>query len=197
MPSPIAHGSLAFLAWPALRGHDPAALPLWRRAALLVLLVGALGAPDLDILIDPLLGNRWFANHGGPTHSLAAGVAFAFLFTAAARILVPAPLLRLWLVGLLAYWSHIVLDACTFGRGVMMLWPFTGERFATPIPLFVGVRHSDWGDWPGHLITLSTESAFAVLVWLIAARTRRRVVRSAPQGPNPAPSHTSLQGALR
>ncbi len=197
MPSPLAHGSLALLAWPPLRGHPPAALPLWRRAALLVLLVGALGAPDLDVLVDPLLGNRWFANHGGPSHSLAAGVAFAFLFAAAARALAPVPLLRLWTVGLLAYWSHVLLDACTSGRGVMMLWPFTSERFATPFPLFVGVRHSDWGDWRAHLITLGTESLFAAFIWFIAARTRRCAPHPSPQAPDPAPPRASLQGALR
>lgn len=192
MPSPLAHCSLAIVAWPSL--HAVGA-PRWRRWALLALLLGALIAPDADILLDPILGRPWFATHGGPMHSLAAGVLFAIVFVLAARVIVPAPATRLAVIGLLAYWSHVLLDACTLGRGVMVLWPLSSERFATPVPLFYGVRHGEWGAWPLHGITLGTEAIFAGAVWL-ASRARPKPDGAGREN-GPLPARSSLKGVMR
>lgn len=192
MPSPLAHCSLAIVAWPSLHA---AAAPRWRRWTLLALLLGALIAPDADILLDPILGRPLFATHGGPMHSLAAGVLFAPVFVLAARLIVTAPALRLAVIGLLAYWSHVLLDACTLGRGVMVLWPLSSERFAMPVPLFFGVRHGDWGAWRLHGITLGTEAIFAGAVWL-AMRVRPRAAGGGREGAAMA-DRSSLKGAMR
>ena len=102
--------------------------------ALSLALVGALAgmAPDLDVFIrsstDPLL---FLEYHRQFTHSLifipigAALCALAFW-----------PFLRrtwsfrtIWLVALLGYGTHGLLDACTT-YGTLLLWPFSQERIA-------------------------------------------------------------------
>jgi hypothetical protein len=56
------------------------------------------------------------------------------------------------------------MDALTADRGVMMFWPLTGERYASPVKIFYGLQ---WGlGWfsPWHLWTLFTESLFVGIV---------------------------------
>jgi len=174
MPSPIAHSAVALIAWPAL--HDASAAPptRWRRLALLGALFFALCAPDLDILIGAATAEDAFADHGGRVHSLLAGAGFAVAFAVGVRLVVDRPWSRLWLIGTLAYWSHLVLDACTRGRGVMLLWPLSTNRFRLPFPLFYGVRHSPWGTWRDYSLMLVTELAFVGLVWVLSRRFRGR-----------------------
>src|SRR5690606_23608702 len=117
MPSPIAHCSLALLGWPALAAARP--FGKGRRLLLLFSLLAALVAPDVDILLDPLLvGRPPFATHGGPMHSLAASVFFGVVFALWGRLLAPLSWGRLFLVGAAAGCSHVLLDAATYGRGV-------------------------------------------------------------------------------
>lgn len=183
MPSPIAHCSLAIAAWPPLRRQMHRIAP-WRRTLFFGVLLFALLAPDLDILIDPLLGRPWFENHGGPGHSLVAGLLFALPFALACRLIVPLPLLTLGLTGLLAFWSHVLLDACTRGRGVALFWPLIPDRVGLPIPLFYGVHHESWSAWGLHAITITTELAFAAAIW-VASRTlrARRAAAHTPEHP--------------
>jgi hypothetical protein len=56
------------------------------------------------------------------------------------------------------------MDALTAERGVMMFWPLTQNRVASPIKLFFGLQ---WGlGWfsPWHLWTIFTESLFVIVV---------------------------------
>jgi len=175
VPSPIAHCSLALALWPPLRRRLGPVAP-WRRGVLMLGLLAALVAPDLDILADPLLGRAWFESHGGALHSLAAGVVFGVVFALACRLIVPLRLRDLWLAGTAAYCSHVVLDACTRGRGVALLWPLWPERIALPVPLFIGVHHGpdELGRWDLHAAMVASELAFAALVWLAVRWMRRR-----------------------
>ena len=97
-------------------------------------IIGALAgmAPDLDVLIqsstDPLLQLEY---HRQFTHSL-----FFIPFGAAICALVFWPFVRhhmsylkVWLVALLGYGTHGLLDACTT-YGTMLLWPFSDARIA-------------------------------------------------------------------
>jgi inner membrane protein len=73
----------------------------------------------------------------------------------------------LWfVVCLISYDLHIIMDIFTDGRGVMMFWPLTEVRFAAPIEIFIGLK---WGEgwfslW--HLWTILTESLFGLAVLL-------------------------------
>jgi inner membrane protein len=133
MPSPVLHTAaglaLYYLDRPASTLHR------WRVASLVVL---AALLPDVDFLVGLLMGqpNRF---HGGFTHSLGAAVAAgAILGMLAAR-----RRLRVGLLCLLAYASHVLLDSLTRdGRpplGVPIFWPLTGAYFN--FPLIAGIRH--------------------------------------------------------
>jgi membrane-bound metal-dependent hydrolase YbcI (DUF457 family) len=174
MPSPIAHCSVALIAWPALRG-EAAALPWWRRGLLLAAVLFTLIAPDIDIALGLWLGSGPFADHGGPTHSLLAAALWGVVFALVCKVVIGgavggrAKLLRFWTIGFAAYASHVVFDVLTHGRGVMMLWPWE-QRLASPVPLFVGVRHSHPDAWGLHAITIVTELLTVALIWWFARR---------------------------
>ena len=173
MPSPLAHCALAFAAWPPVRDSVRPQIAPWRRHLLLLMVLGAFVAPDGDIALNLLIGRSAFETHGAAVHSLAAGVPFAILFALACRVIAPVPFGKMALVGLLAYWSHVLMDACTHGRGVAMFWPLWSERVVLPVPLFVGVEHSNWQAWGHHALTITTEAAFTAAVWFVCARWRR------------------------
>lgn len=97
-------------------------------------IIGALAgmAPDLDVLIqsstDPLLQLEY---HRQFTHSL-----IFIPFGAALCALTFWPFLRrhmsypqVWLIALLGYGTHGLLDACTT-YGTLLLWPFSDARIA-------------------------------------------------------------------
>ena len=97
-------------------------------------IIGALAgmAPDLDVLIqsstDPLLQLEY---HRQFTHSL-----IFIPFGAALCALVFWPFVRkhmsyrrVWLIALIGYGTHGLLDACTT-YGTMLLWPFSDARIA-------------------------------------------------------------------
>ena len=84
------------------------------------------------------------------------------------------------------YEVHVFMDFLTVGRGVMLLWPLTTERFAPPFHLFFGLRWSHGLSSPHHLVTIVTELLFAValyisLRWLLRSRDLRN--RGTSTGP--------------
>lgn len=184
MPSPIAHASVALVLWPVVRDGRQ---PVWRQLCLGgLVLVGVLGA-DLDIAVSAIATGDPFIGHGGAWHSLPAGVVFATVFVLLARYLTDRRALVLWLVGLTAWWSHVLLDAFTPGRGVAMFWPFSDERVSAPLTLFYGVRHSEPLAWHHHLVTVATELPFVCLMLLLGLWINRLMKRSANH-PLPKPA---------
>lgn len=137
--------------------------------ALQAMMLVALLAADVDFALK-LLPDAPLNDHGTVVHSLLAAVVAGLLFAAVGRWLVRLPM-SLWtlaMAGGLAYASHLAMDAMTRGRGIMLLWPFTEQRYSTPVWIFFGAEHSQLLAWRLHLITLSTELVFALLVWLVA-----------------------------
>ncbi|MGP1273475.1 MAG: metal-dependent hydrolase [Phycisphaerales bacterium] len=178
MPSPIAHGSMVMLAQPALGAA-------WRdstttqRVLISLMALFVCGMPDLDIFIGLARTGDAFADHGYQTHSLLiapiVGVGFALLAGAMApRFRKRRVRFRAFCVGTALYALHVVMDYLTHdSRGVGLLWPIVQQRFASPVALFVGVEHSEWWLWREHVLTVTTELAFAGLVWFMARRMRR------------------------
>jgi membrane-bound metal-dependent hydrolase YbcI (DUF457 family) len=166
MPSPFAHSAVGFVLWPLLPRDRVARLQRWKRVALVGGVLVGLNGPDIDIAYGLAMGDA-FAWHAGPTHSLLAGAIFASAFAPLFRAVTGLPCLHLWLIGCAAWWSHVLLDACTGGAGVPLLWPFTGDTFTLPVPLFYGVRHSQPWAFDHHAITLLTELPFAALMFLV------------------------------
>ncbi len=197
MPSPLAHSSLLLAAVPPLRDHFDTLTPA-RRRLLLLWLACALLAPDLDLLLGLLTGHGLRPLHGGPTHSLVLAPVFGLLWACAGRAITRDAwrYRNLALLAAAAYASHIVMDFFTPGRGVGLLWPLplgdqtwlnvNAHRFGSPIPLFVGVEHSNWKDLGHHARTLATELAFATLM-LGIGHVLRRKRPSTPSGATPTP----------
>ncbi len=169
MPSPIAHCALFMLAWPMARK----ALPIIRsrRATLMfaAAVLVSLMAPDLDLLPGFITGQGFAKYHNGPTHSLVFALAIGVLFAVVGRPLCGISAKALFLIGSCGCAAHVILDMFTFGRGVLLLWPFSDERISSPVTLFLGVRHSVNAPWVVHAFAILGEAAFALMIWFIAA----------------------------
>ena len=174
MPSPIAHSSLAFLAWPLVkRTLDPTLSPT-RCTILASLLLLWLNLPDLDIIVGPLAGRPLMYYHNGFSHSFLVALGMALPFAFICCKIAGGNAARHFLIGFLAYSSHVLLDALTWGPGVQALWPITEIRFSSPVPLFLGVRHSVNAPYYWHLLTAANDAVFGVGVFLVIYFARKR-----------------------
>ncbi len=159
MPSPFVHlvAASAFAQQAGRNGE----LRRWRLLATAALFSMF---PDLDAF-PGLFFDDLSAYHNQATHSLLFG-----LVVCIAGAFVLKPILSGWryrrIAILLAacYGTHLLLDWLTFGRGLMLLWPFLHTRYASPIPVFYGVRYSEGLFSFYHGITLISELAFVVFV---------------------------------
>lgn len=164
MPSPLAHTAAGYL----LR-QGTARRPGMRLTAAFVFLSLL---PDLDALPGFILRDL-YTWHNNFSHSLAAGLAAAGLAGGAA-LLLQAPSARFWaLATLLSWWAHLTMDFFTVGRGVMLFWPLSAERLASPVPLFYGLRWSAdlWS--LHHVITAVTEVLFILSLFLLLRHMNR------------------------
>lgn len=143
MATPMGHGLLG-LAVAGLTGRQ-VHKHIWRWYALGIF---AANAPDLDLLVGALFGevNQF---HQGPSHSLAAAVAFGL----AAVLLVrwfDCSRVRIWFAATSMYVTHLLLDYfCFDGRepyGQPLFWPFSERYFIAEQHIFSGIRHGVPGD---------------------------------------------------
>lgn len=184
MPSPLAHGAVALALWPVLRRSMPNASLTQRASVAGMLLLGTLGA-DLDIPLGFVATGEAFEMHGGATHSLFAGAVFGVIFALVCRRLANMRWMSLAVIGASAWWSHVLLDAFTPGRGVAIFWPLVTDRFNAPVAMFYGVRHSDPLAWQHHLLTITTEMPFVIAMCLLGMFISRRLQsRAMNQGTN-------------
>ena len=181
MPSPLAHGAVGIAAaWVAGRMPARPWRDLRRReVAGFCLIVGLSFLPDADVVPGVLSGDLG-RFHNAATNGLAVGLAAAVL-AAGAAVVCRASSARFWFgITLASYWMHILMDAFTPSRGVMLLWPFSAERFSSPLSLFEGLHWSEGPVSMSHLWTLGSELAFAVfLLSLVGAWRLRRARRPA------------------
>jgi membrane-bound metal-dependent hydrolase YbcI (DUF457 family) len=178
MPSPIAHLGVGY----AIYRHYKNKLPqdqrsFWKFPLQLVLVAGLSMLPDLDV-IPAIIFKDMKAYHNNFSHSLLVGIPVAFLI---AGVFHRAYRSNFWLwfvICLVSYDLHIIMDALTAERGVMMFWPLSQTRFASPIKIFYGLQ---WGlGWFSfwHLWTIFTESLFVGIVFIAMNyfdRRRKRV----------------------
>jgi membrane-bound metal-dependent hydrolase YbcI (DUF457 family) len=168
MSSPIAHTAVGYLFWRKARGE----FPLARHAAAFILLSLI---PDFDALPGILSGDL-YRYHNNLSHSLFAGAAAA-LFIGLAAGAARAGKVRTWAgYGLLCYWTHVLMDYLTVGRGVMLFWPLSSERHVSPLTVFYGLHWSE-GLWSSHHIyTVLTESLFVGALFLLLRLSGRTPV---------------------
>jgi inner membrane protein len=166
MPSPVGHsvfGALCCKVAPAAR------VPRWAWYGLGLL---AANAPDLDFLAGILVGdvNRY---HRSASHSITAAVVFGvacwLIMRASRRTRESAR--ALGVLSVLAYSSHLVLDALSQGSngrpsGQRLFWPFSTDLVFfgwAPIPAF---HHGSAGDSLGSVVgSIVTWHNFQTMVW--------------------------------
>lgn len=142
MASPIGHSLLGLS---VALGARPAGTWLWPCLALGVV---AANLPDLDFLPGLLIGdaNRF---HQGPSHSLAAAALFGGLVYLGTRW-AGGPAVRLAVVGVLAYGSHLLMDLMTEDKrapfGIPLFWPASSEHHMATWQIFGGVKHGVPGE---------------------------------------------------
>jgi membrane-bound metal-dependent hydrolase YbcI (DUF457 family) len=127
------------------------------------MVVGLSMLPDLDV-IPAILLRDMKAYHNNFSHSLIFAIPVAFLIAGIFQRIYRSNFWLWFLICLISYDLHVIMDALTAERGVMMFWPLTQDRFASPVKLFYGLQ---WGlGWSSiwHLWTIVTELCFAMVV---------------------------------
>jgi inner membrane protein len=164
MPSPIAHLGVGY----AIYRHYKTRLPqdkrrLWKFSLQLILVTGLSLLPDLDV-IPAILFRDMRAYHNNISHSLFAGIPAALVIAGIFQRIYRSNFWLWFVICLISYDLHILMDILTADRGSMLFWPFTETRYAAPIKIFYGLQ---WGlGWfsPWHLWTIFTESIFVAIV---------------------------------
>jgi hypothetical protein len=162
MPSPIAHLGTGYAIYRYCKRklpENPASL--WKFPLQTLLIMGLSLLPDLDIIVAIIF--RDMQNyHNNFSHSLLLGIPIAILIAVIVRQIYHSDSWLWFLIYLISYDLHILMDALTAERGVMLFWPLTHNRFVSPIKVFYGLQ---WGlGWFSiwHLWTIFTESLFVI-----------------------------------
>ena len=167
MPSPIAHTMIGYVIYRIFQlrmSHGSTkqigSLPL------LAFTIGLSLLPDLDSVIGIWMGDFW-RFHNQATHSLIIGLIIALGIGAVIWLRRRSGFLCWFIIALLCYELHVIMDFFTLGRGVMLLWPFSSDRYESSVKLFYGFHWSQGWVSVMHLWTLVTELGFVVLVGFI------------------------------
>jgi len=164
MPSPIAHLGIGY----AIYRHYKDRLPqdqhsFWKFPLQLVMVAGLSMLPDLDV-IPAIIFRDMRAYHNNISHGLFFAVPVALLVAGIFHRVYRSNFWLWFLISLISYDLHVIMDSLTAERGVMLFWPLTQARYASPIKFFYGLQ---WGlGWlsPWHLWTIFTETIFSVIV---------------------------------
>ena len=180
MPSPIAPTAIGHLVFKVYQRGNLRKDQNWIKSTPLTLMVilGLSILPDLNSIAGILLGD-FGGYHNNWTHSLLVGPGVALMAGSIVWLTRHSGFSNWFIITLLCYELHVVMDYFTIGRGVMAFWPITAERFATPVPVFYGLHWSDGWLSGRHLFTIATEVGFITLVGIIAYVhiNRKRFVR--------------------
>ena len=164
MPSPIAHLGVGY----AIYRHYKEKLPqdrhsFWKFPLQLMLVTGLSLLPDLDV-IPAIIFRDMRAYHNNISHSLFVGIPVALLIAGIFQRVYRSNYWLWFVICLISYDLHILMDILTADRGSMLFWPFTDARYAAPVKIFYGLQ---WGlGWFSfwHLWTIFTESVFVGIV---------------------------------
>jgi membrane-bound metal-dependent hydrolase YbcI (DUF457 family) len=183
LPSPIVHSTAGYVVYRFSKGNMP---EVWQKrvgpvSLFLLLTLVFSNLPDLDAVPGFILGDFGkFHNNG--THSLIVALLVALIFGFALSRKRRGEFISWFLLILISYGTHILLDFFTWGgRGVMLFWPFSTERFQSGLALFYGVRWADGLLSINHLWTLGTEVVFVLILLLFTYLAEHRTLRVTKQ----------------
>jgi len=128
-----------------------------------VVIAGLSLLPDLDVIPAIIFGDM-HKYHNNFSHSLFFAIPVALLVAGIFQRVYRTNFWLWFVICLLSYDLHILMDALTAERGVMLFWPLSESRYASPVKIFYGLQ---WGlGWfsPWHLWTIFTESVFVGIV---------------------------------
>ncbi len=178
MSSPVSHLACGFALYRILVARDPQVAGLPKGSRLATAAVFSM-MPDLDFVAGWLAGD-FPAFHNNVSHSFAFGALACLLIAVLVTTRWKSIRFRpFWGFTFACYALHILVDYFTYGRGVMLFWPFLHERFTSPVLLLGGV-HWAKGLWAmDHLRTMAHDAVFAVIVIGLAEGVRRWIRRTA------------------
>jgi len=166
MPSPIAHLGVGYVIYRCYKHKLPAdQRRVWKIPLQMATVAGLSLLPDLDV-IPAIVFKDMQAYHNNFSHSLIFAVPVALLIAGIFHRIDRSSFWLWFLICLVSYDFHTIMDALTAERGVMMFWPVTQNRFASPIKIFYGLQ---WGlGWFSiwHFWTVFTESIFVLVMVL-------------------------------
>ncbi|MHC4476800.1 MAG: metal-dependent hydrolase [Planctomycetota bacterium] len=167
MPSPIAHVSVGYVIYRIFRQglSDHSATQAGKKYLFLLAMIFMSLLPDIDAVLGIVMGN-FGKYHNQITHSLFFGLCITLSATVLARLFKPFRFSSWFFLILLCYEMHIIMDYFTFGRGVMIFWPFNTTRFSPPFFLFYGVRWSEGWLTVKHFWTVLNEIVFLASLFL-------------------------------
>jgi len=175
MPSPIAHISAGYAIYRLYKHKLPKSSYRFSNIPTFLLLTAAISMlPDLDSLFG-LIFRDMERYHNNFSHSLAFGLLVALIFSGIAYWKYRSHLGGWFMISLLSYELHVIMDVFTGERGVMLLWPLVQDRISSPVKLFIGVQ---WGQgffsiW--HVWTILSESLlFLIIFFLLNFFERKR-----------------------
>ena len=163
MPSPIAHSVSGYILAKFLPLEQPR-LPGFRKWYLQIFYpVFVAIFADFDFIPQLITGEKY---HRGFTHSLFFTLVFSVIVGFTLSYLWKYSYKQIFLFTLIIYGSHLFLDFFTEGgKGMELFWPFIDGFFKSPIAIFPGFHHSR-GLWHySHLIPISFELSYSVLLF--------------------------------
>jgi len=164
MPSPIAHIGAGYAIYRYYKDRLPQEQRrFWKFPLQLMMVVGLSMLPDLDV-VPAIIFRDMRAYHNNFSHSLLFAVPVALLVAGVFHRIYRSNFWLWFLICLISYDMHILMDILTADRGSMLFWPVTETRFAAPVKIFYGLQ---WGlGWfsISHLWTIFTESLFVIVV---------------------------------
>jgi inner membrane protein len=168
MPSPLAHITAGYAIYRIFCHKLPEVerKKAWQIPVLLIFAVILSMLPDVDSVLGLVMGDLGRYHNNG-THSLVIGLILAILFVGVIRWRFQCSFISWFVIVLLAYEMHVIMDFFTIGRGVMLFWPFSHERYSSPILVFYGLHWSDGVFSLRHLWTLLTEMVFLAFIFVI------------------------------
>lgn len=166
MPSPIAHLSVGYAIYRHYQNRLPKEnIPVWKIPVQMIVVAGLSMLPDLDV-VPAILFRDMQRYHNNFSHSLLFAVPVALVIAGIFRRIYRSNFWLWFVICLISYDLHVFMDALTAERGVMMFWPLTDARIASPVKLFYGLQ---WGlGWFSiwHFWTIFTEGLFGLIVIL-------------------------------
>jgi inner membrane protein len=166
MPSPIAHASVGYLIYRSInpknhtnpQNKDYLSPLLW--TAILFSLI-----PDFDFIPGFLFGT-YDQFHNTFSNSFFSGLIFAIV-TGVIGWSLKKSFLFWFTFPLISYELHVIMDFFTWGRGLMLFWPFDSSRYEPEIYFFYGLHRSDGLVSLRHLWTILTELSFSIILVFI------------------------------